>query len=260
MIGNRAKELVNAPGTAATMNLAGAPAGFVTIGTEIASGQPALYAISDGTQTEVNTGTYTAGAPNTLARGTTPIWTSSGVTTRLNFTGQASVYLMIPAERSSFAIQQAEFSSGSPSTITLPIPTLYRRLTLEFYATGSVAGVMYLRFFLNGAGSPNSGASDYSYVGATIRAAGVVAASATTTYVAIAEAPSAAGGTMFGTVEIDVPALRGIFDSSTITAGPLLSRWSGTFNTAFGPTLTGISLGIVGGTFVTGRVRLLGGQ
>jgi hypothetical protein len=104
MLANRVRETANAPGTGTTMSLIGPTAGYVGFVGTFGSGVSVYYAITDGSQTEIQVGTVTAGTPNILSRGT-PLWTSvHGVTSpsRLNFTGSVVVYNVLPAQKTLF--------------------------------------------------------------------------------------------------------------------------------------------------------------
>jgi hypothetical protein len=104
MLGNRVRETANAPGTGTTINLIGPTTGYVGFVATFGSGGAVYYAITDGSQTEIQVGTVTSGSPNTLSRGT-PLWTSvHGVTSpsRLNFTGSVVVYNVLPAQKAVF--------------------------------------------------------------------------------------------------------------------------------------------------------------
>lgn len=139
-------ETANAPGSSTTINLAGAPVGRRTFYSAFGSSATVFYALDDGTQQEWGIGTFTAGAPNTLAR-TTVLRNSSGTTSRLNFTGTTNAYCGLPPEyavyRTSSGISQdtgvlnasawCGASSGTASAYTLtPSPAI------TAYAAGQV--------------------------------------------------------------------------------------------------------------------------
>lgn len=102
MLASFVQEVVNAPGVATTINLAGPPTGRVGFIGPFASGAAVHYVMEDATQAEWGTGTVTAGSPNTLAR-TTVIRNTAGTTARLNFTGSTRVYCALPGERMVYA-------------------------------------------------------------------------------------------------------------------------------------------------------------
>lgn len=87
-----------APGTAATINLAGAAAGRRAFAAAFASGATVFYVMEDGAAWEVGIGTFTDAAPDTLARSTV-LRNSAGTTARINFTGTVRVYSTLPADR-----------------------------------------------------------------------------------------------------------------------------------------------------------------
>ncbi len=87
-----------APGTAATINLAGAAAGRRGFAAAFASGATVFYVMEDGPAWEVGIGTFTDAAPDTLARSKV-LRNSLGTTARINFTGTVRVYSTLPADR-----------------------------------------------------------------------------------------------------------------------------------------------------------------
>lgn len=95
-VGNNVLETANAPGTASTINLGGAPSGWTGFVAAFGTGKTVFYFITDGVQSEWGTGTVTAGSLNTLSRGVAG--NSQGTAQRLNFTGAVQVYSAIPAE------------------------------------------------------------------------------------------------------------------------------------------------------------------
>lgn len=103
---NFIQETANAPGTTATISLAGAPAGrlaWISAAT-FSSGAQVYYFMDDGSQAEAGYGTVTAGSPNTLTR-TTVLWTTAlgdASPVRLNFAGSVKVYNEAPAERAPY--------------------------------------------------------------------------------------------------------------------------------------------------------------
>jgi hypothetical protein len=98
MLADFVLETAVAPGTAATINLAGALAGRRAFAAAFASGAAVFYAMEDGAAWELGIGTFTDGAPDTLARDTV-LRNSLGTTARINFTGTVRVYSALPADR-----------------------------------------------------------------------------------------------------------------------------------------------------------------
>jgi hypothetical protein len=101
MLKNFVLETANAPGTATTINLAGAVSGRRSFASSFATGATVWYIMDDGTQSEAGYGTFTSGAPNTLARSTVLYDSVNGETTpsRRNFTGSTRVYCEVPASQ-----------------------------------------------------------------------------------------------------------------------------------------------------------------
>jgi len=115
-------ETANAPGTNVIFNLAGPAAAKRSFAMGFASGAAAAYVMIDGSQSEWGLGTFTAGAPNQLAR-TTVIGNSAGTTGRLNFVGAVDVYNAMPAELADFAGSNwAGTAGGSANALTVALP------------------------------------------------------------------------------------------------------------------------------------------
>ncbi|ONG56963.1 hypothetical protein BKE38_05050 [Pseudoroseomonas deserti] len=94
MLRDLVEEIVNAPGSSATINLAGPPTGrkaWISAST-FSDGDQAYYVLTDnGSNWEWGVATLAAGSPNTLTR-TTVRGNSAGTTSRLTFTGTCRVY------------------------------------------------------------------------------------------------------------------------------------------------------------------------
>jgi hypothetical protein len=115
VIYNFVLETSNAPGTAATINLAGAPAGRLSFATSVTNGSTVFYFMDDGAQAEAGIGTFNTGAPNTLTRGTV-LWNSSvqrSTPARLNFTGTVRVYCDVPAENTPYFDAAGVLTTGN---------------------------------------------------------------------------------------------------------------------------------------------------
>ncbi len=98
MLKNFVLQLAAAPGLSAVVSLAATPPGFRSWGSNFASGDQVLYAMTDGERDEEGEGVFTAGSPDTITR-TTVLSNSAGNTSRINFPGQTSVYCDLPSER-----------------------------------------------------------------------------------------------------------------------------------------------------------------
>jgi hypothetical protein len=121
-------ETANAPGTNVTFTLAGPVAARRSFAMAFVSGAPAFYVMTDGVQSECGQGTFTAGAPNTLAR-TTVYGNSANTTARLNFTGVVDVYNALPGEMASYLGSDWGGTSGGTAnalTVTLPLAPAFR--------------------------------------------------------------------------------------------------------------------------------------
>lgn len=95
---DRVKETVTAPGTAATITLAGAVTGFRTFASVMSVNDLCYYTIADqtGANWEVGIGTYSG--VNQLSR--TTILSSSNSNSIVNFTtGTQDVFITYPASR-----------------------------------------------------------------------------------------------------------------------------------------------------------------
>lgn len=98
-LGDFILETTNAPGTSATINLGGAPAGRRQFASEFGSGTDVYYFMDDGSQAEWGIGHFVNGSPCTLTR-TTVLKNTATTTSRLNFLGLTRVYNEIPAAMS----------------------------------------------------------------------------------------------------------------------------------------------------------------
>lgn len=293
MLKNLVKETTNNPGTGGTINLAGAPTGYVTFLSQFPSGSPVLYFITDGTKTECNTGVVTSGSPVTLSRGTTPIWTSTGATSRLNFTGTVSVFCAQPAERTLWGdaagVWQAqnrrmtslanatgntdavsfgqigwyvadEKVGGTPAggAVSFAIPAGTPRVRFEFSdcAPASQAD-MYMRVSRDGGSTYMSGAADYTY---QYQGTGGL----TKGYLPLVGAP--VGETVLGFVEFQTNARgMGYFHTTSMAATPGTTLWltDGGFAQTSGSNITHVLFGFVNTTtgaavnIAAHRIRML---
>jgi hypothetical protein len=102
MIGNFVQETANAPGSAATVTLAGPAAGRRGIIAAFGGGATVYLGMDDGTQWQLVEALTVAGPPQQITI-TTVINNSAGTTNRLNFTGSVRIYSAIPAERNVYA-------------------------------------------------------------------------------------------------------------------------------------------------------------
>lgn len=172
MVENFVLETTSAPGTSATVNLAGAPTGRRTFVAAFATGVTVDYFMDDGTQAEWGKGLFTAGAPNTLAR-TTVIKNTAGTTARLNFTGTTRVYNEVPGEclMSSSTYPGFLYSLGSTIQITATSDfNLGSGTQIQHFTSGALRNVLQsdgtLAFYYGGAtlvGSIVPGASSTAY-------------------------------------------------------------------------------------------------
>jgi hypothetical protein len=120
MLRNRIAETSTAPGTATTINLAGALTNRKTFASQFTTGALVYYVMDDGSQVETGYGTFTSGAPNTLSR-TVVLWNSvvgRSSPTRLNFTGTTTVFCAVPAEKTILADQND--LTTLPGGLTVP--------------------------------------------------------------------------------------------------------------------------------------------
>ena len=118
MVENFVLETASAPGTSATVNLAGAATGRRSFAQAFATGATVDYFMDDGTQAEWGKGLFTAGAPNTLARATV-IKNTAGTTSRLNFTGTTRVYNEVPGECLLASTTYPDFNYGAPANLAI---------------------------------------------------------------------------------------------------------------------------------------------
>lgn len=208
-LGNLVLETANAPGTAATFNLGGAPSGWIGFVAAFGTGATVFYFLTDGVQAEWGTGAVTAGALNTLSR--TVSGNSQGTKQRLNFTGAVQCYNAVPAEWQPVfdpldatlrmggrrlsglaaavagddgprfdqvgwrAIAAADINGAQISAI-FSLPAGLNRFRLEWsdllLAASSNLG---LQFSVDGGASFRSGATDYAWALGDARASGTTA-------------------------------------------------------------------------------------
>jgi hypothetical protein len=97
VVNDRVQETTISTGTS-TINLAGAVTGFESFVSGIGNGNSTYYAIQEGNQFEVGTGTVTSGSPNTLSR--TTVFSSSNSDNLVNFSaGTKNVFCTLPASK-----------------------------------------------------------------------------------------------------------------------------------------------------------------
>lgn len=109
-------ETCSAPGTTATVNLAGAPTGRNTFASKFSTGVNVYYFMDDGTQWEAGWGVFTTGSPNTLNRGTV-LANSAGTTVKLNFAGSTRIYNSLPAARVPWLDQSGNLTIAGSATV-----------------------------------------------------------------------------------------------------------------------------------------------
>lgn len=129
MLANMVQESASNPGTAATINLAGAVTGRRSFVSAFGGGALVDYTIEDGTQWETGIGTVTAGSPNTLTR-TTVVENSAGNTSRLNFTGTVRVYCALSMTRIGWMQVEAPRTVAAVAQTDFPLPLSFRRFRL----------------------------------------------------------------------------------------------------------------------------------
>lgn len=200
MLRNYVAETSVAPGTASTINLAGAIAGRIAFSTVFATGAVCFYFMTDGTLSEWGIGLFTSGVPNTLTR-TTVKGNSSGSTSRLNFTGTTTVYNAVPAEHTIYADQ---------NNLTTTPGALQVNGVLSVQGTLTIAG----------GGAVIVGGMNLS--GGLTLATGVLAMGATPTQVVTVRQTGWVAPT--GTVS------RATFDQSTVTLAQLAQRLAALIN------------------------------
>ncbi len=163
MLGDFILESASAPGTSATVNLAGPPAGRRSFASVFATGVDVFYFMDDGTQGEWGMGIFTAGAPNTLTR-TTVLNNTSGTTARLNFVGLVNVYNEIPSAKSLYINAAGVFVLP-----TLPIFSLQSTSTVTINASSNTSLFASGTMSVTAGGAATFGAATtYSLRGNTI--------------------------------------------------------------------------------------------
>ena len=144
MISDFVLELANAPGTSATVNLAGAVTDRRSFASAFSSGAAVFYFMDDGSQAEWGVGTFSAGSPNTLSRDTV-LGNTASTTSRLNFGASVRVYNEIPAGRSLYIDNTGAIASGGGGSGT--IGTMAGGVPIgsgtEFWGTSAPAGWLF---------------------------------------------------------------------------------------------------------------------
>jgi len=290
MLRNLVKETATNPGSGTSINLGGAPSGYVSFLSAFGSGGAAWYAITDGVQTEIQSGTVTAGSPNTLSRGT-PVWTSAGGSTRLSFTGAVTIYCVQPADRTLYAdassVWQAQarrvagLADGTAATdaptlqqltwrkittsnfstttalATFTLPAGLRKFRIDYLMVASAAGAAFAQLSTDGT-TYRAGASDYGYVAASARIASVVNSGGLLSYIPVSDTAAAAGQVISGAFEFDASTNYGTSDAVTLATGTVAARWAGGFYPQFAGASAAIRVGIVSGSMSSGVVALSG--
>lgn len=286
-LANLVLERANAPGTAATINLGGAPSGWTGFVAAVGNGGTAYYFISDGVQSEWGHATVAAGAINTLTRGV--IGNTQSTAARLNFTGAVDVWCSLPAERTPFfdgadatlpmggrrlaalgagtaagdaprldqvgwRALQTTVVSASASGVGFTLPAGFARFRVEFNSlTPGAASSLLLRYSADGA-TYYAGASDYGWAAADIKLAGVAATGGASS--AIELAPTSAGN-LAGWVEFETINSKATLFDCFVTG--TLTRRCGTGYGTFTAPITTAGLAFAGSNIAAGRLRLLGG-
>lgn len=280
MLKDFVEELANNPGSATTIQLAGAPAGrrpFVSAAS-FSSGETVAYGIVSGAMFEYGIGTVTAGTPNTLSR-TTVLGNSSGTTSRLNFTGACNVYNELPSAvaprrdpntgklpmselpyETAWNVLDKAFITTAVGAVDFTLPSAFVRFRLEWSEfTGAATAQMFAR--VNQGAGFLAGASDYG------RSLGVFGSGVNTAGGGLGAEIICSDGTaegVFGAMEFVRPAsgarAAGTVDSSYVRASDgVRARLVGGFQVIPTSPLTAVRLGFVGNSVAGGRVRLLGG-
>lgn len=289
-LANLVLERANAPGTAATITVSGAPSGWIGLVAAVGNGGTAYYFMSDGVQTEWGHGTIAAGSLNSITRGV--IGNSAGTTQRLNFTGAVDVWCALPAERTPFfdaanaalpmagrrltGLGAASAQDDAPRfdqvgwrvvgnvlftapqvAVIFSLPALIRfRLEWEDLTCATPAP-LYARYSYDGGTTFVGDATGYASVGVVARPSGLGGLASPGNIIALT--PPDHGGPTFGGFEFQPfsqhPGIGQVWGRTT-DAQPYyvgMSAWSG-----IGGTATHVLLGFVNADCAAGRVRLLG--
>jgi len=291
---NLVKETATNPSNGTLISLGGSPSGYNTFVSAFGSGASAWYAITDGAQTEINSGTITAGSPNTIGRGT-PIWTSTGSSSRLTFTGSVTVYNVQPADRTLYAdaagVWQAQTRrmtgllaatgatdaprfdqvawrmlssqtwSSALSAATFSLPSGYVRFRLEWADVLPAAAVaLFWRMSFDGGTTWASATSDYdTALNVTTGSANAPNQYNASGYGVLAGAP-AAGWPSHGFFEFSYLGRHGFGQSAFQSTAGASATFAGRCGASAGTSPTNIMIGAVGQNMTQGNARLLGGS
>lgn len=289
-LANLVLERANAPGTAATFNLGGAPSGWIGFVAGVGNGAAAYYYLSDGVQAEWGHGVVTAGALNTLARNV--IGNSQGTTQRLNFTGAVDVWCEVPAERTPFfdaanaalpmggrrltglgagaAADEAPrleqvawrtlttaYVGSQVAGVAFNLPPAFTRFRIEFNSAFALAaGQFFLWFSVDGGATYRQSNGDYTVTYADIMPSGTTGGTVSTTYAPLSPVSVY---NFFGAVDLETINNKSFqFDVSSPNGGQPFRRIGAGFAT-FGPGINNVLIGVTATAISAGRFRLLGG-
>lgn len=143
MLKNFVLETTNAPGTSATITLAGVATGpFSSFATQFSTGAALYFTITDGTTVaQTFRGTFTAGTPNILTV-VANLRSTAGTTTRINFNaGTYYVSNFLPAESAIYlnASNIVAITGGLTTTGNLAVGGVLGVTTVGGSFDGSVA-------------------------------------------------------------------------------------------------------------------------
>jgi microcystin-dependent protein len=119
MIGNFVQETANAPGSAATVTLAGPSPGRRGIIAAFGGGATVYLGMEDGTNWQMVEALTVAGPPQQITI-TRVISNSAGTTARLNFVGSVRIYSIIPAEQNVYVRPDGTVPIGADVRVSKP--------------------------------------------------------------------------------------------------------------------------------------------
>lgn len=289
-LANLVLERANAPGTAASVNVAGAPSGWIGLVAGVGNGGTLYYFISDGVQSEWGHGTVTAGAINSFTRNV--IGNTQGTIARLNFTGAVDVWCEVPAERTPFydtanatlpmggrrlaglgaatladdgarldqvghrRVAEVTVTSAQVSAI-FSLPAGLNRFALQWDdLVLSASGNLGLQFSVDGGATFRGGASDYSWVLRDARGAsgsGDYGANGGVLYLGLNTAAAQFGEAIFTRSRL-------VLSRNVAAQGSpaVYSATHGGGSGTFAGTASHVALVGTGANIAAGRIRLLG--
>jgi hypothetical protein len=148
--------------------------------------------------------------------------------------------------------------STATAGVVFTLPPGLRRFRIDYIVETAVAQAAYMQLSTDAGATWKTGATDYNYTAASIRAVGVASAGGAEGWVRLSDAAYAAGALIEGSVEWDSSVNYGETDAITLIPGPALGRWVGGFTPSFAGASNAVRMGVLSGSMNSGIVALSG--